>query len=125
MMDIAVEASQKLSDYSTSLILNQELWKRIKAVYDDRKLFNLSPEDEMLLQKTYDSFALSGANLEGEDREKFRKLSAELSALTTAFGQNVLKEMNTYEIYLTKDDLAGLPESSVSAAAEAAEAKRP
>ncbi len=122
-MDIAVEASQKLSDYSTSLILNQELWKRIKAVYDDRKLFNLSPEDEMLLQKTYDSFALSGANLEGEDREKFRKLSAELSALTTAFGQNVLKEMNTYEIYLTKDDLAGLPESSVSAAAEAAEAK--
>ena len=77
----------------------------------------------MLLQKTYDSFALSGANLEGEDREKFRKLSAELSALTTAFGQNVLKEMNTYEIYLTKDDLAGLPESSVSAAAEAAEAK--
>ncbi len=123
MMDIAVEASQKLSDYSTSLILNQELWKRIKAVYDDRKLFNLSPEDEMLLQKTYDSFALSGANLEGEDREKFRKLSAELSALTTAFGQNVLKEMNTYEIYLTKDDLAGLPESSVSAAAEAAEAK--
>ena len=123
MMDIAVEASQKLSDYSTSLILNQELWKRIKAVYDDRKLFNLSPEDEMLLQKTYDSFALSGANLEGEDREKFRKLSAELSALTTAFGQNVLKEMNTYEIYLTKDDLAGLPESSVSAAAEAAESK--
>lgn len=112
MMDIAVEASRKLSDYSTSLTLNQELWKRVKAVYDDRKLFNLTPEDEMLLQKTYDSFALSGANLQGDDREKYRALSAELSAATTAFGQNVLKEMNTYEIYLTKDDLAGLPESS-------------
>lgn len=123
MMDIAVEASRKLSDYSTSLTLNQELWKRVKAVYDDRKLFNLTPEDEMLLQKTYDSFALSGANLQGDDREKYRALSAELSAATTAFGQNVLKEMNTYEIYLSKDDLAGLPESSVAAAAEAAEAK--
>ena len=76
----------------------------------------------MLLQKTYDSFALSGANLQGDDREKYKKLSAELSALTTAFGQNVLKEMNTYQIYLTANDLDGLPESSISAAAEAAEA---
>ena len=122
MMEVAVEASRKLSDYSTSLILNEELWKRVKAVYDDRKLFNLTPEDEMLLQKTYDSFALSGANLQGDDREKYKKLSAELSALTTAFGQNVLKEMNTYQIYLTANDLDGLPESSISAAAEAAEA---
>ena len=54
----------------------------------------------MLLQKTYDSFALAGADLKGEDREKYRTLSAELSALTTAFGQNVLRELNTYEIWL-------------------------
>lgn len=123
MMEMAMEVSQKLSDYSTSITLNEALWQRVKQVYDDRKLFNLTPEQEMLLQKTYDSFALSGANLKGEDREKYRKLSAELSALTTAFGQNVLKELNTYEVYLTADDLAGLPESSIAAAAEAAEAK--
>lgn len=123
MMEMAVEVSQKLSDYSTSITLNEALWQRVKQVYDDRKLFNLTPEQEMLLQKTYDSFALSGANLQGEDREKYRKLSAELSALTTSFGQNVLKELNTYEVYLTADDLAGLPESSIAAAAEAAEAK--
>ncbi len=123
MMEISLEASQKLSDYSTSIILNEALWNRVKAVYDDRALFNLTPEDEMLLQKTYDSFALSGANLQGEDREKFRKLSAELSALTTAFGQNVLKEMNTYEIWLTADDLAGLPEGVVAEAAEMAKEK--
>ena len=123
MMEVAVEASGKLSDYSTSLILNRELWKRVKAVYNDRELFDLTPEQNMLLQKTYDSFALSGADLQGDDREKYRKLSSELSALTTAFGQNVLKEMNTYEIYLTDDDLSGLPESSVTAAAEAADAK--
>lgn len=120
MMEIAMEASAKLSDYSTSLVLNEELWKRVKSVYDNRELFNLDTEDMQLLQKTYDSFALSGANLEGEDREKYKTLTAELSSLTTAFGQNVLKEMNTYEIYLTADDLSGLPESSVTAAAEAA-----
>ena len=123
MMEVAMEASAKLSDYSTSITLNEELWKRVKQVYDDRDLFNLDTEDMTLLQKTYDSFALSGATLEGEDREKYRRLSAELSALTTAFGQNVLKEMNTYEIYLSASDLEGLPESSVSAAAEAAKEK--
>lgn len=123
MMEVSLEASKKLSDYSTSIILNEALWNRVKAVYDDRELFNLTPEDQTLLQKTYDSFALSGATLQGEDREKFRKLSAELSALTTAFGQNVLKELNTYEIWLSADDLAGLPEGVVTEAAELAKEK--
>ena len=123
MMQTAMEASAKLSDYSTSIILNEQLWKRVDEVYNNRGMFNLDPEESMLLQKTYDSFALSGATLKGADRERYRELSAELSALTTTFGQNVLKEMNTYEIYLKADDLAGLPESSVSAAAEAAKAK--
>lgn len=120
MMDVATAASQKLSDYSTSIVLNEGLWKRVKAVYDNRAKLDLDHEGQMLLQKTYDSFALSGADLQGADREKYRELSAELSALTTAFGQNVLREMNTYQIWLTADDLAGLPESSVTAAAEAA-----
>ncbi len=123
MMEIAVTASQKLSDYSTSITLNEPLWERIRTVYDQRDNLNLNTEDAMLLQKTYDSFALSGANLQGEDRETFRRLNSELSALTTAFGQNVLRELNTYEIWLTADDLDGLPESSVTAAAEAAAAK--
>lgn len=126
MMKQSLEISAKLSDYSTSIILNEGLWNRVKQVYDDRKLFNLNPEDSMLLQKTYDMFALSGANLEGKDREEYRKLSSRLSELTTRFGQNVLKELNTYRIWLTKDDLSGLPESSVEAARMAAsEAGRP
>jgi len=123
MMQTAMEASAKLSDYSTSIILNEQLWKRVEEVYNNRGMFNLDPEESMLLQKTYDSFALSGATLKGADRERYRELSAELSALTTTFGQNVLKEMSTDEIYLKADDLAGLPESSVSAAAETAKAK--
>ena len=123
MMDISMRASQKLSDYSTAITLNEGLWKRIKDVYDNHDTFNLDTEDKTLLQRTYDSFALSGATLVGDDRETFRRLSAELSELTTVFGQNVLRELNTYEIILDEADLAGLPASSVNAAAEAAKAK--
>lgn len=123
MMNLSIEASRKLSEFSTGIILNEELWKRVKYVYDHRDLYDLTPEQKTLLQNTYDSFALSGAALEGEDRETFKKLTAELSELTTRFGQNVQKELPTYEIWLTADDLDGLPESSVKAAAEAAAAK--
>lgn len=125
MMEISLRVSPKLSDYSTSIALNERLWQRIKEVYDNQNKFNLTPEDKMLLQTTYDSFALNGANLQGEDRETYRKLSSELSELTTKFGQNVLKELNTYEIWLTKDDLTGLPEDIIAqAAADAAEKGR-
>ena len=120
MMQIMTEVTPKLSEYSTSIILNEKLWERVKAVYENKDNLNLGVEQAMLLQNTYDSFALSGANLQGEDRETFRKLSAELSELTTGFGQNALRELNTYQIWLTADDLAGLPESAVEAAALAA-----
>ena len=123
MMEISTRISPKLSDFSTSITLNNDLWKRVKTVYDNRASLKLSPEDEMLLQKTYDSFALQGANLEGEDRETYRKLNAELSQLTNKFGQNVMKELATYEIWLTADDLAGLPKGIVDEAAQMAEAK--
>lgn len=123
MMEISMRVTPKLSDYSTSITLNEPLWKRVKAVYDNRAALNLDAEDAMLLQRTYDSFALSGADLQGADRETYKKLSAELSELTTKFGQNVLKELNTYEIWLTADDLAGLPKGIVDEAAQLAEAK--
>ena len=123
MMNLSIEASRKLSEYSTNLILNERLWDRVKYVYDHRDQYTLTPEQKTLLQNTYDSFALSGAALEGEDRETFKKISAELSELTTRFGQNVQKELPTYEIWLTEADITGLPESSVAAASEAAAAK--
>ncbi len=123
LMEIEIRVSQKLSEYSTWVTLNERLWQRVKRVYETKENFNLDAEDQMLLQNTYDSFALNGANLEGEDREKFSKLSAELSELNTRFAQNVLKELNTYEIWLTKNDLDGLPESSIEAAALAAKGK--
>jgi peptidyl-dipeptidase Dcp len=123
MMDLSMKITPRLSNYSTSISLNEGLWKRVKNVYDNKDKFNLDTEDEMLLKRTYDSFVRNGALLEGEDRDTYSKLSSRLSELTTLFGQNVLKEMNTYEIWLTADDLAGLPESSVEAAALAAKEK--
>lgn len=120
MMEISMGVSDKLSNYSTAIILNEPLWQRVKSVYDSRASLNLCPEDSMLLQKTYDSFALSGASLQGADREKFKELSAQLSRLTTQFGQNVQRELPTYKMYLTKDQLSGLPESQIEAASLAA-----
>ena len=95
----------------------------MKSVYDNRGKFNLDKEDQMLLKRTYDSFVRNGALLEGADRDTYSKLSSRLSELTTQFGQNVLREVNTYEIWLTADDLSGLPESSVEAAEVAAKEK--
>ena len=123
MMDLSMRVTPKLSEYSTAIALNTRLWEKIKYVWENRDKYNLTPEESMLLKQTYDSFARNGALLEGNDRETYRKLSAELSELSTKFGQNVLKELNTYEIWLTKDDLAGLPEGVVEAAALAAKEK--
>ncbi|MCH5346003.1 MAG: peptidase M3, partial [Muribaculaceae bacterium] len=86
MMEISMRVSPKLSDYSTYITLHEPLWQRVKYVYDNRDLYNLDPEDQTLLQQTYDSFARSGARLEGEDRETYRRLSSRLSELTTKFG---------------------------------------
>lgn len=118
MMELSMSVASRLSAHSTGISLNEGLWKRIKAVHDSKP--ELNAEDDMLLTTTYNSFARKGANLEGADREEYRKLSARLSDLTTKFGQNVLKELNTYKIWLKADELAGLPESTVEAAALAA-----
>lgn len=123
LMAISMKVTPVLSDYSTSIVLNEKLWKRIKTVYDNRSSLTLTPEQKMLLEQSYESFAQSGATLEGDDREAYRRLSSQLSELTTLFGQNVLKELNTYEIWLTSDDLAGLPAGIVEEAAQMAEAK--
>lgn len=123
MMEISTRISPKLSDFSTSVTLNSELWNRVRTVYDNRASLSLTPEQTTLLQNTYDSFALKGATLEGEDRETYRRLSSELSQLTNKFGQNIVKEMATYEIWLSAGDLAGLPKGIVDEAAQMAEAK--
>ena len=123
MNAISLRISPKLSEYQSDISLNERLWERIKYVYDNRDKLNLDTEDSMLLEKTYDSFLQSGANLKGADRDTYRKLTAELSELTLKFEQNTVKATAAYEMWLKKEDLAGLPESSVEAAAVAAKEK--
>lgn len=123
MMELSLRLSPKLSEYSTTVSLNERLWNKIKYVYDHQNLYNLDAEDKMLLDRTYDGFVSNGALLQGDAREEYRKLSARLSELTTKFGQNVLKELNTYEIWLPADSLQGLPAGVVDAAALAAKEK--
>ena len=123
LMEISQRVSPKLSEYGNFISLHEGLWKRVKYVYENCDKNTLCTEDQMLLEKTYQSFARNGANLEGADREKYRELSTKISQLSLKFGQNVLKELNTYEMWLTADDVDGLPESALQAAKDAAKAK--
>lgn len=120
LMEISTRVSPKLSELSTDISLNEGLWKRIKYVYDNRDKMNLDVEDSKLLQNTYDSFARSGALLEGDDREEYKKLSSELSSLTLQYGQNALKALNQCEMWITDKDLDGLPASAIDTYRQAA-----
>lgn len=123
MLDISMKVAPMMSDFSTSIVLNRDLWERIRYVHDHQDISALSPEQATLLSETYDSFARSGALLEGDDREEYRRLSGRLSELTTLFGQNVLKEMAALELALSAADLDGLPQALIDEAAAKAHEK--
>lgn len=124
LQNIAQQVSPMLTKFQNDISLDPVLFERIKAVYDQKDQLDLTPEQEMLLQNSYDGFVRSGANLSDKDKEKFREISTELSKLSLDFGENVLKETNAYEKHITdKDLLAGLPESALEAAAGKAKAK--
>ena len=112
-----------LSEHFNSITLNERLWQRVKYVHDHFDPRGYDEEDRMLLHETYYGFVRSGANLEGEDRNRYRELSKRLTELTLKFDQNALKETSQYELWLTEEDLAGLPESAVDAAKQAAKEK--
>ncbi|GAA4520068.1 M3 family metallopeptidase [Sphingobacterium thermophilum] len=121
---IAQEMAPKLSAHSDEINLNAKLFQRVKFVYDNQNKFALDSEDKKLLEETYKGFVRSGANLSDADKEKLKKINAEISVLTTKFGQNLLAETNAYELVIDKEeDLAGLPEAVKAAAAETAKAK--
>lgn len=119
-MEISLKASALLSEHSTSVLLNEQLWQRVKYVHDHTDADSLTPEDAMLLKNTYDMFMRSGATLEGEARDRYKAIRAELSELTTRFSQNIVKELPQYKMFLSASDLDGLPDSAVEAAALAA-----
>ena len=110
---IAMELSPKMSEYSATIRLNEGLFKRIKAVYDQKDNLKLNPAQRKLLEDIYESFANNGANLSPEDKETYRTLSARLSQLTLVYGQNVLKATNAWTMLITREeDLAGVSEDT-------------
>lgn len=122
MDELAQKMSPILTEHANNILLNEKLFARVKSVYGHHR--ELTPEEQMLLDKSYDGFIRSGANLSPEDKEKFRAISKELGQLTLQFSQNNLKETNAFQLHLTdRNDLAGLPESAVEAAALAAKEK--
>jgi len=124
MQKIAQEVSPWLSEFKNDMILNEALFKRVKAVYNLRETLTLSAEESMLLEKQYKGFARNGANLNEEDKLKLRKIDTELSKLSLQFGENVLAETNAFEMHLTNEsDVAGLPDSAKEAAKQVAKEK--
>lgn len=123
MMEISQRIQPLLSEHSNNISLNEQLFERIKYVYEKRNELNLTPEQLMLVEETYDSFAQSGANLEGEAREQYRALSTELGNLTLQFSQNALRATNAFAKELTLEELDGLPQSAIDAAAALAASK--
>jgi len=122
MQGIAMTIMPKLTEFSNDIQLDPKLFEKVKIVYETAAREKLTPEQCMLLDKTYKGFIRSGAGLSDEDKEKYRELTTELSNLSVIFSQNILAATNGYFLHLTDSaDLAGLPESTIQAAKEEAE----
>ncbi len=121
IQQIAQNMSPKLSEHSSNISLNLDLFGRIKAVYEQKDQLNLNPEQLRLLKQTHKGFVRSGANLPAEKQERLRQINADLSMLSLQFGQNVLGETNAFTMVVdNEEDLAGLPDTSIEAAADLA-----
>ncbi len=119
MEELAQKLSPILTNHSNDVMLNPRLFERVRYVYEHHGA--LSPEEQTLLEKMYDSFVRSGALLDEAGKERLRQLTEESSLLALQFSQNLLKENKAYTLHLTdRAEIDGLPETAVDAAAEAA-----
>ncbi|MCO4793870.1 MAG: M3 family metallopeptidase [Bacteriovoracaceae bacterium] len=124
MAKIAQELSPMLAEFSNDILLDAELFSKVRKVYDEKDKLNLDPEELRLLEKNYKEFVRNGALLNDSQKDELREIDKKLSKLTITFSENVLKETNGYELFLSeKSELAGLPEDLIEAAADAATEK--
>ena len=122
---IAQEVSPLLSDFKNDLLLNENLFKRVKKVYDTRHSLLLNEEQKMLIEKQYKGFSRNGANLSDTGQETLREIDSQLSQLKLKFGENILAETNDYQMQITdKEKLSGLPEGSIEMAAQTAKEQK-
>ncbi len=119
---LAQKMSPILTKHGNDVSLNPELFKRIKHVYEKHR--ELTPEESMLLDKSYKGFVRSGALLDEKGKDKLRELTEQASLLTLQFSQNLLKERKAFELHITDEaELEGLPESALEASKTAANDK--
>ncbi|MCM1109627.1 MAG: M3 family metallopeptidase [Clostridium sp.] len=122
MMEVSLRVDPKLSEYSSAVTLDARLWDRVRRVYESEEATRLDGVDRRLLDETYRSFARNGASLEPEKKEELRQKRMRLSELTTVFGQNVLKQLNTITVELSPEEADGLPQHVLDQGAEQAAA---
>ncbi|MEO9965683.1 MAG: M3 family metallopeptidase [Reichenbachiella sp.] len=124
MQALANEISPLLTEFGNEIMQNVQLFERVNTVYESKSELELDKEDQMLLKKTYLGFIRSGANLNENDKKKYRELSNDLAMASLKFGENVLAETNSFELLIENEsDLAGLPQGAVDAATLAADEK--
>ncbi len=122
---IAVDVAPLLSEHADAINLNAKLFARVQAVENQKATLNLNKEQERLLEETYKRFVRGGANLVADKKEEFKKVNADLALLELKFDNNMLSETNSYKMIVDKkEELAGLPESVVAAAADEAKAMK-
>lgn len=122
MQQVAETVSPMLTEYSMYVSLNGPLFRKVKAVYDRKDSLGLDRDQMKLLENSYRSFTRNGAALPEADKQTYGKYAEELSLLTLAFGNNVLRSSNAFFLHVTDPaDLAGLPDYVIGAGA--AEAK--
>jgi len=114
------EMSPKISEFSSKITQNEKLFARIKAVYESDELKNMRPDQQRLVKLTYDGFARNGATLNAEDKARYAAINKRLSTLHTNFGNNVLADEEGYILYINEDQLSGLSEGYIKAAAATA-----
>ena len=116
---LAQKMSPILTEHANNIMFNPRFFQRVKAVYENHG--SLTPEEETLLEKSYDGFIRAGAALDEEHKNRLREINAELAQLTLQFSQNNLKDTNAFQLHITDEQqLNGLPDSSREAAALAA-----
>ena len=124
LQDIAEKVSPMLTEYSMYVSLNEKLFQRVKAVYEQRDSLHLDPDQQMLLKNQYKGFERSGANLSPADKKLYSEYEEQLSLLTLQYGKNLLASTNAFSMTLTDEaDLAGLPGYIRDMAAQAARDK--
>ena len=123
MQAIAERVMARVTAFGDEILLNEKLFARIKSVYEQRESLNLNAEELRLTEETYRSFAINGADLPADKKERLKEINQELSQLSLKFGNNVVAETNACQIFIKdENDLVGLPEGAKQAAAEEAEA---